>query len=94
LPDTYVTLYKPGQNLIDRITAHLGFVKSKNFIFRKTKPEEYQKFVSLMEQFNATLTYEYRNEACLPKEAYNIAMDILSDVAKYYRRNLLYRENS
>jgi hypothetical protein len=88
LPETEVYLYRPKQTLVDRIIAHLGFIRS-NFVFDEepASPEAYQKFVSVREQFNSVLTYEHRNEARLPKEAYNIAMDILTDVAKYYRRN-------
>ncbi|MDR1631349.1 MAG: hypothetical protein LBR97_00405 [Dysgonamonadaceae bacterium] len=36
-----------------------------------------------------TLTHEYRNDARLLKEAYNIAVDIITDVARHYRRNIL-----
>ena len=87
LPEAEVYLYRPKQNPVDRIIAHLGFIKSKNVVFRKTQPEAYRGFISVKEQFNSVLTYEHRNEARLPKEAYNIAMDILTDVAGYYRRN-------
>jgi hypothetical protein len=88
LPDTEVFLYKPKKNLADRIISQSGFIKS-NFVFKKTMTEAYQGFVSIREQFNSVLTYEHRNEARLPKEAYNIAMDMLSDIAKYYRREIL-----
>jgi hypothetical protein len=86
--DTDVFLYKPRQNLIDRITTHYDFIKS-NIVFddEPVHPEAYSRFMSVVSEYNGTLAYEYRNEAHLPKEAYNIAMDILSDVARYYRRN-------
>jgi hypothetical protein len=89
LPDTDVYLYHPKQNLTERIIANLGFIKSKSFIFRKTAPKAYQEFIAIKQQFDSSVTSTYRNEAHLPKEAYNIAMDILSDVAKYYRREML-----
>jgi hypothetical protein len=87
LPDTDVYLYHPRQNLTERIIANLGFIKSKNFVFRKTAPKAYQEFIAIKQQFDSSVTSTYCNEAHLPKEAYNIAMDILSDVAGYYRRN-------
>jgi hypothetical protein len=89
LPETDVRLYHPRQSLTDRIIANLGFIKSKSFVFRKTASKAYQDFISVKQQFDSSVTSTYRNEAHLPKEAYNIAMDILADVARYYRRNLV-----
>jgi hypothetical protein len=88
LPDTDVHLYHPRQGQADRIIANLGFIKSKNFVFRKTAPKAYQEFISIKQQFDSSITSTYRNEAHLPREAYNIAMDILADVAQYYRREI------
>jgi hypothetical protein len=90
LPDMDVFLYKPRQNLIDRIIAQSDFIDS-NFIFEEesNRTEEYNRFMSILDGYNSGLAYEYRRAAQLPKEAYNIAMDILSDVAKHYRRNVI-----
>jgi hypothetical protein len=54
-----------------------------------THPNVLHIHTSYKQQFDSSVTSTYRNEAHLPKEAYNIAMDILSDVARYYRREML-----
>jgi hypothetical protein len=90
LPEADVFLYRPRHNLIDRIAGYFNFIKLEIvYLNESDRTEEYNRFMSVLDGYNDVLSYEYRKDAHIPKEDYNIAMDILSDVAMYYRRNIL-----
>jgi hypothetical protein len=90
LPEADVFMYKPRGNPVNRMIICSGFIESEIVYLNESKrTEEYSRFMSVLDEYNGQLEYEYRKDAHIPKEDYNIAMDILSDVAMYYRRNIL-----
>lgn len=71
LPDVSVSCYKPKQSLEVRTAAQLEWLYENLIVDSEYKDEDYQKFVEM-------LGYNDNQNT--------IAIDILSDVAKYYRR--------
>jgi len=70
IDDTTVFLYANKQTFEYRVINQSDYIKS--FIFRKTKTVEYSQFMTMYEMY-------------LPTDKYNIAVDILCDISRYYR---------
>ncbi|MCL1932424.1 MAG: hypothetical protein FWF53_01220 [Candidatus Azobacteroides sp.] len=77
IPDVEVFCYKPKAPLPDRIAAQADWLKENLVIDYLHKNEDYLRFIELSEE------YDSRSKSCN-----GIAVDVLSDVAKYYGRIL------
>ncbi|WP_221232990.1 hypothetical protein [Dysgonomonas hofstadii] len=65
-----VFLYLEKKKFEHRLATQENSIKS--FVFRKTKTEEYVQFMTMFESFNKM-------------DKYNIVVDVLCDIGKYYR---------
>jgi hypothetical protein len=79
IPDTNVFCYKPKSPLLDRITAQIEWLNENLVIDSLYENKDYILFVELFKE------YRIGDETCNP-----VAADVLSDVAKYYRREMAY----
>ena len=77
IPDVGVFCYKPKTPLIDRISAQAEWLKENLVIDSLYDNEDYLKFIELFKE------YRLNDKSCN-----TIAVDVLSDAAKYYRRFL------
>ena len=74
IPDMGVFCYKSKTPLLDRISAQAEWLKENLVIDSLYENEDYLKFVELFKE------YKLNDNSCN-----SIAVDVLSDVAKYYR---------
>ena len=75
VPDTHVFCYKPKQPLELRIEAQSEWIKDHLIIDDGYENEDYKKFVELLTEYSSN-----------DRTKNTIALDVLSDVAKHYRR--------
>lgn len=69
-----VILYSNKKKFEQRVTTQLENIKS-DFIFRKTQNEGYSEFMNVFESYSNS-------------DRYNLSIDILADVSRYYYNNL------
>jgi len=77
IPDIGVFCYKQKTPLPDRISAQTEWLKENLVIDSLYNNEDYIKFVELLKEYSP-----------IDKSCNSIAADVLSDVAKYYRKLL------
>lgn len=70
LTSAEIVMYKNKKNFDDRVLSEMGLVKL--FIFRNTQSPEYSFFMDRFSSYQA-------------QDKYNICVDILCDISKYYR---------
>ena len=75
VPDTHVFCYNPKQPLELRIEAQSAWIKDHLIIDDEYENDDYKKFVELLTEYSSN-----------DKTKNTIALDVFSDVAKYYRR--------
>lgn len=77
LPDIDIFCYKPKQKLEERVSSSSEWLKNHLIIRLNATNPDYLKFVELMKSYK------------LGDKERTIALNVLSDVARYYRKSIL-----